>query len=106
MLASVQLRAVAAVCSPEFALDEDETALAHQAVDADEGLRPAAHGPSSGRDAFAGHENPEGGDREPDADDEAGVDPVRRWGVAEEERQADAEADQAADGQHTVRGRM
>src|SRR5207253_6615901 len=61
---------------------------------------------SSGGDSLARHEDPEGGDCEPDADDQGGVDVVRRGRVAEEQGEADAEADQAGDRQRSVRRRV
>src|SRR5689334_14133586 len=92
-LAGEQLCSIAGVRVPELAVDEDEPVLADIAVLADERLRPCCHRSSAGGDALAGDERPEGGDCKADADDEAGIDPIGRWCVAEEQRQADAEAD-------------
>src|SRR6266481_2314299 len=79
---------------------EFEPAFAYRAVHADERLGPCCHRPPSGGDSLAGDEGPEGRDRKADADDESGVDAVRRRGIVEEQRQADAEGDQSGNRQH------
>src|SRR6266566_4799146 len=105
-LAREQLRAVARVRSPQLPVYEHETVQAHHATHADERLRSGLHRPSSRRDSLSGDEDPKGGDREADADDETRVDSVRGRRVAEEQRKADAKADQSRDREGSVCDRV
>src|SRR5579862_3239130 len=91
VLAGAKLCSVADMRAPQLAVDEDEAAFAHLAVHADERLRTACHRPAPCGDPFARDECPEGGDCEAGADDESGVDAIRRRRVGEEQREPDTE---------------
>src|SRR5262245_32048407 len=106
LFARHELRVVGRVRVPEGSVDEDEPGRAYLGTLADHRLHAGLDGQALRRESLSRRERPEDTYHEADADDQPGVDVIAGRLVLEQEREAEAERDQAAGREHAVRRRV